>query len=130
MQNPHEYFAIQVPNASTTTTDFSPQALCVTLQILNVLLLLAPLAVVCCFSRDPATAKGYLFSVALADYGHIYATYRAVGTDVFLDPSRWNHMVWGAVGASVVLNVLRWLTLLGAFGPVAVRNAGGKPKRQ
>ncbi|SPQ25378.1 a0c9bbaa-f6b0-4eaf-8189-a591bee59169 [Thermothielavioides terrestris] len=130
MRDPHSYFAAQIPGASVSTTDFSPQALGVTLQLLNVLLLLAPVAVVCSFSRDPATVKGYLFAVALADYGHVYATYRALGVDAFLDPSQWNDMVWGAVAASGVLNILRWLTLLGVFGPVTARAAGeGKPKR-
>ncbi|KAK4239001.1 hypothetical protein C8A03DRAFT_14565 [Achaetomium macrosporum] len=130
MRDPHEYFAKQVPGASPSTTAFSAQAEGVTLQLVNALLLLAPMAVVCCFSRDPATAKGYLFAVALADYGHIYATYRAVGAEVFFHTSLWNDMVWGGVAVSGALNVLRWLTLFGAFGRVAAAvGDAGKTKR-
>ncbi|KAK4095876.1 hypothetical protein N658DRAFT_570136 [Parathielavia hyrcaniae] len=113
---------------------FSPEALGVTLQLVNALLLLAPMAVVACFSRDPATAKGYLFAVALADYGHIYATYRAVGADVFFNSSLWNDMVGANIASSAVLNVLRLLTLLGVFGPVVARDrdadGGGKKKKK
>jgi hypothetical protein len=128
MGNPHDYFAKQIPGGSPSTTSFSPQAEGVTLQLINVLLLLAPMAVVCCFTRDPVTTKGYLFAVALADYGHIYATYRAVGAEVFFNASLWNDMVWGGVAVSAALNVLRWLTLLGAFGRIAAGDAG-KAKR-
>ncbi|KAK4125802.1 hypothetical protein N657DRAFT_613932 [Parathielavia appendiculata] len=131
MCDPRLYFLKQVPNTTGspgTAAAFSPEALGVTLQLLNVWLLLALMAVVACFSRDPATAKGYLLAVALADWGHIYATYRAIGADVFFDPSQWNDMVWGGIGVSGVLNVLRWLTLLGVLGPVVARDTDGKRK--
>lgn len=87
-----------------------------TLQLGNVLLLLAAMAVVCCFSPSRTTAKWYLIAVAFADYGHIYASYQSLGPGTFYDPSQWNHMIAGNIGASAVLNVLRWLTVLGAFG--------------
>ncbi|KAG7287233.1 hypothetical protein NEMBOFW57_006739 [Staphylotrichum longicolle] len=132
MRDPLAYFANQVPGSgdpSARAAAFSPEAVGVTLQLLNVLLLLAPLAVVCSFSRDPATVKGYLAAVALADYGHIYATYRSVGDDVFFNPSQWNDMVGANVGVSAVLNVLRLLTLFGAFGPVVARDAGERKRK-
>jgi hypothetical protein len=130
MRDPLAYFINQVPgNDSPGTANFSPEALGVTLQLLNVLLLLAPVAVVCSFSRDPATAKGYLAAVALADYGHIYATYRSIGHDVFFDPSQWNDMIWGNVGVSVALNVMRWSTVFGAFGPVVARDSGERKRK-
>ncbi|KAK3307202.1 uncharacterized protein B0T15DRAFT_510502 [Chaetomium strumarium] len=128
MGNPHEYLAKQIPGGSPSTTSFSPQAEGVTLQLINVFLLLAPMAVICCFSSDPATVKGYLFAVALADYGHMYATYRAVGEEVFFNTSLWNDMVWGGVAVNATLNVLRWLTLFGAFGRIAP--AAGKAKKR
>jgi hypothetical protein len=127
MRDPASYFANQVP--TTTAAQWSPQALGTTLQLVNVFLLLAAMAVVCCFSRDPATAKWYLAAVAFADYGHIYAAYRGVGAETFFRPSEWNDMVWGGVGVSAVLNVLRWLTLFGAFGPVAEQKAASGAKK-
>jgi hypothetical protein len=134
MRDPFAYYADQAPNFVVTAAEFPPQALGLTLQMANVLLLLAPLAVVCSWARDPTTARGYLLAVALADYGHIYGTYRAVGPAYFRDVAGWNDMVWGSVGVSAVLNILRWLTLLGAFGrltgPDGVPGRGSAKKRQ
>lgn len=120
MRDPFTYFADQAPNHALTTSEFSPQALGLTLQMANVLLLLAPVAALCCFTSDPTTTRGYLLAVAFADYGHIYGTYRAVGPVYFANPAEWNGMVWGSVGVSAVLNVLRWLTVLGIFGGLKV----------
>lgn len=82
----------------------------------NVYLLLAAIAIICCFSTSVTTAKWYLIAVAFADYGHIYASYRGLPAHVFWDVGQWNDVIWGNVGASIVLNVVRWLTVLGAFG--------------
>ncbi len=131
MSDPLAYFANQVPgHGGIQTAEVAAPALGVTLQLLNVFLLLAAVGVVCSFSGDPATVKTYLAVVALADYGHIYAAYRAVGEDVFFNPSLWNDMLWGGIGVSAFLNVVRWLTVLGAFGPVAVRDAGEKERKE
>lgn len=109
---------------------FPGQALAMSLQMGNVLLLLAAVAVICCFSPSRATARWYLIAVALADYGHIYATYRGVGPDVFWDPRRWNDMVAGNIGASAVLNLGRWLTVLGAFGRLGGAAEGQLEKKR
>ncbi|KAF7527150.1 hypothetical protein G7054_g10569 [Neopestalotiopsis clavispora] len=79
--------------------------------------------------RDPATARGYLAVVALADLGHIYASYAAMGPEAFWDYSGWNHMIWGNVGVSAFLHLNRLLTLLGVFGPVVANAPGAGVKR-
>jgi len=84
----------------------------------NIILLLAALEFACSFTRDAFTAKVFLFSVALADVGHIYATYRAVGETFFWDYTGWNDVVAGNIVTRVVLNILRWLTLAGSFGQI------------
>lgn len=99
------------------------------LQLCNVLLLLAAMAVVCCFSPSRTTAKWYLIAVAFADYGHIYATFRGLGPGTFYDPSQWNDVIAGNIVASAVLNVLRWLTVLGAFGRLGV-SVGDQAKKR
>ncbi|KAK3376069.1 hypothetical protein B0T24DRAFT_676961 [Lasiosphaeria ovina] len=118
MRDPATFFADQAPNHAVNASQFVPQALGLTLQMANVLLLLALLAWVCCWSRDPTTARGFLVAVAFADWGHLYAVYRTVGLDLFLNPAAWNGNVAGNIGASAVLNLLRWLTVFGFFGPV------------
>ncbi len=75
--------------------------------------------------------RGYLLAVALADYGHMYAAYAAVGPDYFWSPAGWNRATWGNIGASAVLNVLRLATVAGVFGPlreIGDRDVKGKTK--
>ena len=124
-----EYYISQLPGATTLTTVVTPQALSLSLQIGNVLLLLNFMALICCWTHHPDIAKKYLVAVALADFGHIYAVYASLGDDIFWDVSKWNNMVWGNIGASVFLNLNRWATVLGLFGTVGGRKASaGKRK--
>lgn len=119
MQDPFKYYADQLPAHNLSREgDFPGQALSLTLQLGNVFLLLAAVAVVCCFSPSSATARWYLIAVAFADYGHIYASYCSLDAEVFWNPALWNDMVAGSIGASAVLNLARWLTVVGAFGPL------------
>ncbi|KAI1457243.1 hypothetical protein F4805DRAFT_429407 [Annulohypoxylon moriforme] len=112
--NPTAFFAAQAP--PFTADSIPPQALVLLLQLVNVYLLLAALAVLCSWTSHKSVAKWYLLVVAFADYGHIWACYRGVGEEVFWDTGRWNEMLWGGVGVSVLLNLARWGTLLGGFG--------------
>lgn len=115
---------MQVPAAPAAASDLTPQALVLTLQMGNVLLLLAALALICCWTPRAATSRWYLVAVAFADYGHIYGTYAGMGREAFCDVRGWNDAVWGAVGASAFLNVFRWLTVLGVFGGLTEETGG------
>ena len=86
----------------------------------NVLLLLAPIAIICCWTNNPGVTICYLTAVAFADLGHIYAVYRG-GSDYFWDVSSWNDMTWGNVGVSAFLHVNRLLTVLRVFGKIKDR---------
>jgi len=110
-----KYYADQAPNHPITVTGFTPQAEALTLQMGNVLLLLAGIAVICCWTRHREIAFWYLVVVGFADFGHIYASYRA-DPEYFWNFAQWNDMMVGNVGCSAFLNVNRWLTLLGVFG--------------
>ena len=91
------------------------------LQLGNVMLLLAAMALICCFTTKQDIPKKYLLAVAFADFGHIYAVYAALGDEVFWNLNGWNDMVWGNVGVSAFLNLYRWMTLLGVFGRIGNR---------
>lgn len=116
------YFTRQLPpdllytTKTTQPPEFSPQAETVTLQLVNVFLLLAGLAVVCCFSKDKWTVKGYCVVVGLADYGHIWSIYKGLGAEAFWEFGKWNDLVWGGVLASALLNLVRWGVVFDAFG--------------
>ncbi|KAI0844169.1 hypothetical protein F5Y00DRAFT_210319 [Daldinia vernicosa] len=142
LRDPTAFFAAQAPNFPLPLPVVSvsepepvepvipPQALVLLLQLVNVYLLLAGLAVVCSWTPHASVARGYLVVVALADYGHIWACYRGVGAELFWNTAEWNDMLWGGVGVSLALNVVRWFTVLGAFGALGgPRGPGGKKKK-
>lgn len=116
LQDPHQFYADQVPSpGALASVQFPQQAQVLVYQLGNVYLLLAFLAVVCCWMTDRTVIRGYLAAVALADLGHIFAVYRVVGADIFWDVSQWNGMMFGSVGVSAFLHVHRLITLLGLY---------------
>jgi hypothetical protein len=72
-------------------------------------------------------ARRYCLAVAVADYGHIYATYKAVGPEYFWNFAGWNDTTIGNVGVSVALNVVRLATVAGVFGRIG-GSGNGKVK--
>lgn len=126
MTDTYNFFASQAPNHKITEAAFTPQAQALTLQMGNVLRLLAAMAVICCWTKHAEISKWYLLAVALADLGHIYAVYVAVGPAYFWNFAEWNDMTWGNVGVSVFLHVNRWATVAGVFG--AMGTGEGKLK--
>lgn len=116
LYHPHLFYADQVPNSGAlATVAFPPQAQILVYQLGNVYLLLALLAVVCCWTPNRVVARGYLAAVALADLGHIFAVYRVLSADTFWDVSQWNAMLFGSVGVSAFLHIHRLISLLGLY---------------
>lgn len=66
--------------------------------------------------------------VALADIGHVYSAYRALGDDIFWDVTQWNDMAWGNIGTSVFLHLNRLLTVAGLFGEIGTGDDTGTKK--
>ncbi|KAI1369060.1 hypothetical protein F5Y08DRAFT_293422 [Xylaria arbuscula] len=132
LQDPATFYIKQAQNYELAIDDpssFPPQAQILTLQLVNVYLLLAAMAVICSWTTHASVARLYLAAVALADYGHIWACYVGVGHELFMKPGEWNEMLWGSVGASVFLNVFRLGTLVGIFGPVRDNVEGSGKKK-
>ncbi|KAI1190554.1 hypothetical protein F5B17DRAFT_62615 [Nemania serpens] len=132
LQDPFTFYAKQAQNheLSTGPASFPPQAQILTLQLVNVYLLLAAMAVICSWTTHASVARSYLAAVSLADYGHIWACYVGVGLDLLLQPAEWNDMLWGSVGVSLFLNAVRLLTLAGVFGPVKESQEGPVKKKK
>ncbi|KAH8594086.1 hypothetical protein B0O99DRAFT_625929 [Bisporella sp. PMI_857] len=114
------YYTSQAPHIAIKESQLSPQSLGLTMQLLNLFLLVAAVAVICCWTTDARITKRYLIAIALADYGHIWAAYKALGSDYFWNIAGWNLTTCGNVGVSVLLNLVRWATVLGLFGEVGV----------
>ncbi|KIW77711.1 hypothetical protein Z517_07544 [Fonsecaea pedrosoi CBS 271.37] len=126
---PQQYYADQAPNTTITDLLFTPNALSLTLQLGNVFLLLAAMAVICCFTTHAEIARRYLIAVALADLGHIYSIYCALGDKVFWDLNQWNVMIYSNIGVSAFLHVNRLMTVTGMFGRLGTRENATKKNR-
>jgi len=126
LSDPQQYYSDQAPQGLLSNHVFTPQSLSLTLQLGNVFLLLAAMAVICCFTTHSEISRRYLIAVALADLGHIYAIYSAVGDKVFWDLNQWNQMTASNVGVSVFLHINRLLTVAGLFGKLGGNPSGGK----
>lgn len=117
LQDPEGFYTSQVPTtAPAATVPFPAQAQLLLGQLHNIYLLLAGLAIVCCWTSDRTVARNYLLVVALADLGHIYTVYKVFGYEKFMNLGSWNDATWGNVGVSVFLHVNRLATVLGVFG--------------
>ncbi|KAK3640154.1 hypothetical protein LTR56_005566 [Elasticomyces elasticus] len=116
LRDPKQFYLDQVPHAPLAeVAGFTPQAELLVLLLGNVYVLLALLAVICIWTPYRSVATYYLLAVALADLGHIYATYSIWGEN-FWNLNQWNDMMWGNVGVSAFLHVNRLATVLGVFG--------------
>lgn len=120
--SPQSFHDRQVPSAIPSAT-FSPSSMVLTLQIGNIFLLLAAMAIICVFTPHPEIAKWYLIAVALGDLGHIWSCYVGMGSS-FWDVGSWNGVVWGNIGASAFLHVNRLATVFGLFGRIKKRIRG------
>ncbi|KAL4906847.1 hypothetical protein BDW74DRAFT_176452 [Aspergillus multicolor] len=67
-------------------------------------------------TSEPQVLRNYLVALAIADVGHIYVTYLAMGPELFFDVAQWNVLTWGNVGVTGFLFVNRLLYFLGVFG--------------
>ncbi|KAB8203013.1 hypothetical protein BDV34DRAFT_142486 [Aspergillus parasiticus] len=72
-------------------------------------------------TTDPKVFRNYILAYVFSDINHLYATYRGVGWDTFVDPWAWqNLLTWGNIGMTVFMLVNRILFLLGVFGNAKV----------
>ncbi|KAH6634740.1 hypothetical protein B0J18DRAFT_417035 [Chaetomium sp. MPI-SDFR-AT-0129] len=120
-----QYF---VNRSATINSDLTGPAIGAVLQLVNLILLLAPISVMCCFSRDPRTVKWYLTAKALADCLHASASFMVFSYEPPFGSLEWNDKVWVNVWGSLGRALLRQLTLLGVFGSVSAEDDGKDSK--
>lgn len=110
------FIAGQTPKVAAPTS-LHPSSVALAYQLGNVYLLLLLVGVgVCYTTSEPKVLRNYLIALAIADVGHIYATYVAMRWEAFVDVSSWNVLTWGNIGASGFLFVNRIAYLMGVFG--------------
>ncbi|KAJ5114760.1 hypothetical protein NUU61_000519 [Penicillium alfredii] len=115
----------QTPASSPPTPHPSSAALAYQLGNLYFLLFMVGVAV-CHTTSEPRVLRNYLVALAIADVGHVYATYSAMGWNAFVDVGAWNALTWGNIGATGFLFVNRVAYFLGVFGEARAFKAVGK----
>lgn len=110
----------QLPSAissSSWTTSTWPTTRVLALQLGNVYGLLAMIGIGILYqTTEPKVVRNFLVACAVADVGHLYATYAVMGGKSFVHVAQWNAMGWGNIGITLGLLVTRILYLMGALG--------------
>ncbi|KAF2457519.1 hypothetical protein BDY21DRAFT_344070 [Lineolata rhizophorae] len=100
------------------------------LQLANLYLLLCLLGLLVLHTtREPAVVKAYLCALWLGDVGHVAVSAWAVGWQGLRAWRAWTAAIWGNVGVTVLLWLLRTAYLAGLFGGEKEEEEKKKKKR-
>jgi len=123
--NTSKFVSSQVPNAIPTALTSTDRVLA--LQLGNCYGLVGLIGVgVLYATSEPAVVKNYIIACAIADVGHLWATYAVIGHESFVNVGNWNDMAWGNIGITASLFVFRLLYLMGMFGQDRVLKSESK----
>ncbi|OJJ43472.1 hypothetical protein ASPZODRAFT_74326 [Penicilliopsis zonata CBS 506.65] len=112
----HGFIAGQTPK-TVAPAELHPSSIALAYQLGNLYALLFMIGVAVCHgTSEPKVLRNYLVALAIADVGHVYATYVAMGWDAFVDISSWNALTWGNIGATAFLFANRLGYFMGIFG--------------
>ena len=107
----------QLPSASATPVWPAASTRVLTLQLGNLYGLLGMIGIgVLYFTSEVRVVRNYILACAIADVGHLWATYAVMGQKDFLDAMNWNAVAWGNIGITVALLITRVLYLAGMLG--------------
>ena len=121
----------QLPSATATLVWPSASAQVLALQLGNLYGLLGMIGIgVLYFTSEARVVRNYLLACAIADVGHMWATYAMMGSKDFFDVLNWNGMAWGNIGITVGLLITRTLYLAGALGEDKVVESTGKAMKR
>ena len=115
LYNTSYFVSAQVPSAIPTVLTSTNRVLA--LQLGNCYGLVGLIGVgVLYATSEPKVARNYLLACAIADIGHLWATYAVIGYENFIDAGNWNDMAWGNIGITLALFIFRVLYLTGLLG--------------
>ena len=113
--NTSKFVSSQVPSAIPTILTSTNRVLA--LQLGNCYGLIGLIGVgVLYATNEPIVVRNYIIACAIADVGHLWATYTVIGRESFLDVGGWNNVAWGNIGITAALFVFRVLYLMGLLG--------------
>jgi len=110
------------PTPVLTSSTVPPHATILSLSIANMFLVQCMLSILLTVvTRESRMTKYYLVAAAIGDVGHIFASYKVMGSEIFWDFGDYNDLMAGNVFLGVFLFVNRLLTLSGVFGRIGRR---------
>lgn len=77
-------------------------------------------------TTEPKVIRNYMIGLAIADVGHVYATYLGMGWNAFADVGAWNALTWGNIGATTFIFFNRLAYLVGLFGSTRAPKVASK----
>ena len=111
------FISSQLPSITPNFPEPTAANRLLALQLGNVYGLLAMIGCGILYTTtEPKVVRNFLFACAVADVGHLLATYAVMGHESFLDVGQWSQTVWGSIGITAGLFVTRVLYLAGAMG--------------
>jgi hypothetical protein len=121
--SPKYFIGSQLPSSSLSITQQTilsgvvvndPTAKLITWQLGNCYLLFAFVGVfILNTTTELKVVRAYLFALWLGDIGHLGITLYAMGLDGILDFGNWSSVVWGNIGITFFLFIVRSLYLQG-----------------
>ncbi|EED13812.1 hypothetical protein TSTA_100560 [Talaromyces stipitatus ATCC 10500] len=113
----NNFIAGQTSLASPPTLPHHPSVLALNYQLANIYGLVGMLGVGLIYGTSEIhVLRNAVVALSIADLGHLYATYAAMGPDTFFDVASWSLVSWGNIGFTAFLFVNRIAYLLGLFG--------------
>ncbi|KAF9889785.1 hypothetical protein FE257_006875 [Aspergillus nanangensis] len=120
----NSFITDQIPQLVATHSTIHPTSVALAYQLANLYGLLCILGLAIVYSTtEPIVLRNYFIALAVADVGHIYVTYLAMGWATFKDVGAWNVLTWGNVGVTTFLLMNRILYLGGVFGVARASSA-------
>ncbi|KAJ5233976.1 uncharacterized protein N7469_005742 [Penicillium citrinum] len=117
LQDLNYFIAGQTPHASPPPV-LHPSSIALAYQVANLYSSLFLVGVgVLHTTTEPKVIRNYMIGLAIADVGHVYATYLGMGWESFADIGAWNALTWGNIGVTSFIFINRIAYLAGLFGP-------------
>lgn len=118
------FIAGQFSLAHAPALPHHPSVLALAYQLGNIYGLVGLLGVGIIYgTSEPHVLRNAVIALAVADVGHLCATYAAMGPEFYFDVASWSPVAWGNIGFTAFLFVNRVAYLLGLFGFRSVESA-------
>ena len=99
---PEWFIAEQVPLSAAGPSATTANNLVVAQQLGNCYFLAFLVAIAVLYSTtELKVVRNYLVALGIADVGHVFLTYRALGHEQAMAVGAWNALTWGNIGATV-----------------------------